>query len=176
MTKNLKKLYNRLVESEIGERIHTTMENGIDYKGSLKDALKQQGYTENEDYKTGFDYKTYRTFVIKLKPIQPPQEILHDIQAGDIFYNSWGWEQTNIDFFQVIAATKKTVRIRKLNRNCKFNNTFLSGKTTAIKDDFCSEEVITKKPYFFDGDWRLSFDHGSGCKWDGSELDYTSYA
>ena len=36
------------------------------------------------------------------------------LQAGDILAYSWGWEQTNVDFFQVVRATAKSVWIRPI--------------------------------------------------------------
>ena len=35
------------------------------------------------------------------------------IKVGDIFYTSWGYEQTNVDFFQVVALKGKTQVIIK---------------------------------------------------------------
>ena len=103
-------------------------------------------------------------------------EFAHDIIPGDTFYNTWGWEQTNIDFYQVVATTKKTVKIREINQTREYDSSAMSGKTTAIKDDFKSDEVHMKKPYFWNGGWRLNFEHGAGCRWDGGELSYTDYA
>jgi hypothetical protein len=103
-------------------------------------------------------------------------EIAHDIAPGDIFYNSWGWEQTNIDFYQIIAATKKTVKIQQVNQTRNYNASSMTGKTSAIPNDFISDETLRKKPYFWSGEWRLNFEHGSGCRWDGDELTYTCYA
>ncbi len=37
-----------------------------------------------------------------------------EIQPGSIFYASWGYDQTNIDFYQVIARTDKMVTARRL--------------------------------------------------------------
>lgn len=38
------------------------------------------------------------------------------VKVGDIFSASWGYEQTNNDFFQVIALVgKKSVRVREVN-------------------------------------------------------------
>lgn len=35
------------------------------------------------------------------------------VKVGDIFYASWGYDQTNVDFFQVVALVGKTsVRVR----------------------------------------------------------------
>ena len=38
------------------------------------------------------------------------------VKVGDVFSMSWGWEQTNVDFFQVVAKVgKNSVRIRAVN-------------------------------------------------------------
>lgn len=39
---------------------------------------------------------------------------INDINIGDIFVSSWGYDQTNIDFYQVIARTKKMVTVRMI--------------------------------------------------------------
>ena len=40
------------------------------------------------------------------------------IKAGDIFYSSWGYDQTNVDYYQVIGVTPsgKSVRIRRIGQ------------------------------------------------------------
>ena len=38
----------------------------------------------------------------------------HDLKVGSILYASWGYDQTNIDFYQVIEAKAKSVVIRKI--------------------------------------------------------------
>ena len=32
------------------------------------------------------------------------EEFRRSLRVGDILYSSWGWEQTNIDFYQVIRC------------------------------------------------------------------------
>lgn len=39
---------------------------------------------------------------------------LHTLQPGDILYASWGWEQTNIDFFRIVAVKSKTLTLQKI--------------------------------------------------------------
>lgn len=34
-------------------------------------------------------------------------ERAHDVKVGDVFYTSWGYDQTNVNFFQVIALKGK---------------------------------------------------------------------
>ncbi len=38
-------------------------------------------------------------------------------KVGDVLVSSWGYDQTNVDFYQVIAVTKASVRIRKIGKN-----------------------------------------------------------
>jgi hypothetical protein len=33
------------------------------------------------------------------------------VKVGDIFYASWGYDQTNVDFFEVVGVTAKSVKI-----------------------------------------------------------------
>lgn len=38
----------------------------------------------------------------------------HDIQPGDIYYTSWGYDQTNVDFYEVVAASDKSISVREV--------------------------------------------------------------
>lgn len=38
--------------------------------------------------------------------------------VGDILYSSWGYDQTNVDFFQVVSVTKASVRVREIAKTC----------------------------------------------------------
>ncbi len=38
----------------------------------------------------------------------------HDYKVGDILSSSWGYDQTNIDFYQVVATTEKSIVIRPI--------------------------------------------------------------
>ena len=40
--------------------------------------------------------------------------VVHTYKIGDIFYSSWGYDQTNINFYQVTAVTSKAVKIREI--------------------------------------------------------------
>lgn len=50
----------------------------------------------------------------KKKPAEKKNKF--GVKVGDIFYASWGYEQTNNDFFQVIALVgESSVRVREVN-------------------------------------------------------------
>ncbi|WP_346924434.1 hypothetical protein [Rothia sp. (in: high G+C Gram-positive bacteria)] len=38
----------------------------------------------------------------------------YTVKPGDIFYTSWGYEQTNVEFYQVVRATSKTVWLAEI--------------------------------------------------------------
>jgi hypothetical protein len=43
------------------------------------------------------------------------QEMYDDPQIGDIFRTSWGYDQTNVEFFQVVARSAKSVKLRRIS-------------------------------------------------------------
>lgn len=43
----------------------------------------------------------------------------HGVKVGDIFETSWGYDQTNVNFFQVIAVTEKSARVREVYPSTK---------------------------------------------------------
>ena len=177
MRKNATELYNKIAAAEIGESIDTRHKNGIEYSGSIEDALRQQGYKAGTDYERIFDYYTCKTFIKKLSHIAPYAEPKHDIKIGDIFYNSWGYDQTNIDFYQVVGTTAKTISIRQISSYSNdYDNYHMSGSKSAVKDSFANDEVLRKTPYLFMNKWRISFEYGAGSLWDGKPMTYSCYA
>lgn len=42
------------------------------------------------------------------------KETTHGVGVGAIFVESWGYDQTNIDYYEVIATTRTGVRLRKI--------------------------------------------------------------
>ncbi|AYQ14532.1 hypothetical protein EB670_24360 (plasmid) [Escherichia coli] len=45
------------------------------------------------------------------------------VSVGDIFVSSWGYEQTNVTFYQVLSVHgKKTVTVREIRANSEYGN------------------------------------------------------
>jgi hypothetical protein len=42
------------------------------------------------------------------------KEWSHGLQEGDILYASWGYDQTNVDFYQIVSVQDKTVMLREI--------------------------------------------------------------
>lgn len=41
-------------------------------------------------------------------------ENVYGVKEGDVFVEEWGYDQTNIDFYQVVKTTKKMVEIKPI--------------------------------------------------------------
>ena len=78
----------------------------------------------------------------KAKKNEERKSYIHDCKVGDIFSSSWGYDQTNCDFVQVVSVTDKSVRVREIAQNAEQTG-YLSGYTKPIKDAFVKESRLT---------------------------------
>lgn len=46
------------------------------------------------------------------------------VAVGDFFYSSWGYDQTNVDFYKVVGLTPKGVKVQK------WSSAFAGGAST----------------------------------------------
>ena len=53
---------------------------------------------------------------------------LANLKEGDIFYTSWGYEQTNIDFYKVVKISGQRITVRRLAQQTRETG-FMSGYT-----------------------------------------------
>lgn len=70
--------------------------------------------------------------------------LINDVKVGDIFYASWGYEQTNIDFFQVVAKNKSMLTLRELKYTREITG-HDQGYLTPLKNKFCNDTEIKKR-------------------------------
>jgi hypothetical protein len=96
----------------------------------------------------------------------------HTLKVGDILYASWGYDQTNIDFYQVVAVREKSVTLREINQN-KTETGWLQGTCTPRKDDFVSEPVLKRVT---EGNTVSFSSYKSAWPWDGTPKHWTAYA
>ena len=63
----------------------------------------------------------------------------YGVKVGDVFYESWGWEQTNINFWQVVELRGATqIILRAINSEIVEQVGFCSNMVKPVKDSFCS--------------------------------------
>ncbi len=69
---------------------------------------------------------------------------VHTLKVGDILRNSWGYDQTNVDFFQVVETVgQKSVQIRQIGGHYTESGC-MSGSTVAVADSFIGEPMLKR--------------------------------
>lgn len=137
--------------------------------------------SKREELKQKFDKTLYNYDILgkernrQLREIEKELVQLLDIQIGQIFYESWGYDQTNVDFLQVIevSPTKKTVICQMIgqkrtdsysvapNPNYKYGSKFrlhikCFGDEPRLRGSypFCSNHNYANDPTGYKGAWR----------------------
>ncbi|HEM3684523.1 TPA: hypothetical protein U1D20_002020 [Streptococcus suis] len=85
-----------------------------------------------------------------LKPIKTKISVetsinQHGALVGDVLCSTWGYDQTNYDFYKVIKVTAKTITIEKMNGFDR--GTILKNKKTKCYMKDGSEYCITLNSY-----------------------------
>lgn len=102
------------------------------------------------------------------------QDFRHTLKVGDILDYSWGYDQTNVDFFQVLAVKDKSVVIRQIQGHTIPGEGCapMSGYSLPLKDRFVERERPMLKRVRKGN--CISMDYGTAEKWDGVPS-YTSW-
>jgi hypothetical protein len=107
---------------------------------------------------------------------------MEKINVGTIFSYSWGYDQTNYNFFQVVRKTKKSIYIREIEQKKTESDLLMQGKTIPIKDKFqegglWEGKTLLKRPYEWNNRIYVNIESYGSCHiWEGKLENYTSYA
>lgn len=100
-----------------------------------------------------------------------------EIQLGDIMVSSWGYEQTNVDFFKIIKMTSKTIWIQPVKSKFVYESGFMSNTvipTDEIETKTIFESIIQCRLNQF-GRFSIRNQFSLG-KWDGTPMLESHYA
>jgi hypothetical protein len=98
----------------------------------------------------------------------------HTLKVGDILVSSWGYDQTNIDYYQVTRVPgPSTVEIRKIAANSGPEEGFMTASCTAARDKFIGEPMIKRASA---GNCVRIASYASASPWDGKPDRYSWYA
>lgn len=98
----------------------------------------------------------------------------HEFGSGDIFVYKWGYDQTNIEFHQVVKTTTKTVTVRRIEAKAVSEERFMSDTCVAVPDQFIEQAEPRRKTVKEDGSLRFEF--GNAYPWDGKPRERSWYA
>jgi hypothetical protein len=111
---------------------------------------------------------------------QGTPEMLNSVREGMIFYTSWGYDQTNIDFYQVTRVSGKFAWLREVVGYCPANmqkpTSYDSSYTMAQKDSFVKDSKEMKKRIQFGSNGEPHFriaSYAYASLWDGRPKQYS---
>jgi hypothetical protein len=106
----------------------------------------------------------------------------HTFKVGDIIYNSWGYDQTNIDWYRIVKTSRNFVWIQPIAAHIT-ETAFMSGTSsphvdttspTPEKWGYVDAKGAVEK-HKASGE-RVTMKFGSGTKWDGKPKGCSWYA
>ena len=106
------------------------------------------------------------------------REVGHGLAVGEIVYSSWGYEQTNVDFYQVVRVPSAlSAVVRKVAKNTIESTGGMSGKVIARPGEFVADALETLHRaaglHYLNGGKNV---RGILYKWDGTPRSVTCYA
>ena len=96
----------------------------------------------------------------------------HSLEVGTILRCSWGYDQTNIDWFEVTATTPHTVKVREIAA-VSVETDYMQGKSRPLMGDYIGPETTHRVGA--DNYVRIS-ECQLASPWDGNAANWTSYA
>ena len=86
------------------------------------------------------EFSAVAAYVLSLSQPTPNADGVH---VGDIFFDVWGYDQTNVDFYQVVSLKgRHTAVIRKIAGTREYEGD-MYGHTSPRRDVFTSDELHT---------------------------------
>lgn len=150
---------------------------------ALLAALVEAGHDPRAADKTAAD-TSMRTELIRLASTYPAgskerKDVLAMIKSaaslsvGDIMYSSWGYDQTNIDFYEVVSATPSTVQIRHIEKKIVQQGRG-SDQVMPVAGRYTGPPKRKKIQVYNDGPYVRLNSYSSARLWDGKPKSQTA--
>lgn len=73
---------------------------------------------------------------IKNKKKEAAAKFEHDFKVGQILYESWGYEQTNIKYYQIVGFKGKSAILSQIAKNYVKDTSWASAMVEPVRDAF----------------------------------------
>jgi cell division protein YceG involved in septum cleavage len=142
---------------------------------SEEDAIKQVREFEEEEIKRKAEQKTALSSKRQARA-EKDREAAKNCRVGQIFVETWGYDQTNVDYFQVISVKGVTATLQAIE-SIETETQPMAGHSVPVKDHFKGKPFQKRVVDY--GEGRPSFSgvsHGWMSLWDGKPVGCSSYA
>jgi len=107
------------------------------------------------------------------------------VPVGTIFACQWGYEQTNVDFYEVVAIHGQSVQLRQ-NATTTTHDNDMTGHVKPTPGEYLAQVegglpdrpcfFVTKRPYIgYDGRIWVKSKYGAAWVWEGKPMAYSTY-
>lgn len=107
-------------------------------------------------------------------------EYMQQVMIGDVFAAQWGYEQTNVDFYQVVKKSTKTVTVAPI-KSAGVDTGWCQREVVPIVDAFTANEHVgmagkrcTMQGFGSRPAIKIC-DYANAYLWDGSPMHETSW-
>jgi hypothetical protein len=107
-----------------------------------------------------------------MKAMAKVKRLMHDVKVGEIFYATWGYEQTNVYFFEVVRLVGSTMVELKRKPNVCTPDGDMTGK--AVPGASVEGEPMRRKVGVENYIKMNSYTYAR--QWHGRPVGYSSYA
>lgn len=155
-------------------RIYRELKSGAN-KGQLKyvNGFYFSSESSRQDYIDKFVKDQEKSLAAKIELDEKKKSIRskmeHPFSVGQIYYDSWGYEQTNVDFYQVIEVKEKSIVICEIAGEMVSDETRAitsdSGRIKPIKDKFVGAAESKKILFYIDSKGETKFYIKSAHGW-----------
>ena len=102
------------------------------------------------------------------------QNMKHNFKVGQVLYNSWGYDQTNIDFYQVIESKEKSIILREIASSYVAGSEgYMCANVKPVENAFVGEpilkRVVVSVSYNGNISYNIASKHGCFCEYAANE-------
>lgn len=98
------------------------------------------------------------------------QNMNHNYKVGQFLYNSWGYDQTNINFYQIVGVKEKSIILQEVCKNIVAGSEgFMCANVQPVENAFIGEpilkKVIVQVGYNGNVSYYIKAEHGCFCEY-----------
>lgn len=148
---------------------------GIAFSGSAKKAIFYNSF-RNESRLDAVLSNALNNLQKKLERkrerLKERKQFKHDYKEGSILYSSWGYDQTNVNFYEVIDTTAKTISVKEIKQKV-ISDKGPSVSVVGLPGKFIDSKVYKRR---VQPNGSIKIDSSERAYlWDGSPLHQTGF-
>lgn len=131
---------------------------------------------QGELYCTTLDRKLCsHTVITNEASVTKEEQPLPTVKVGDIFVSSWGYDQTNIDFYKVLNVKNKTAILAEIGQKREYTG-HMNGRCVP-NPDVVGQKTLTKRIMSMQGlpCFKIT-SYASAYPWSGSPCGFSEWA